>query len=391
MQGKYSNYIQYAIAWLAREQLRSRLTGVVEWDPLRKAEPGCTVVIGMCSRLPDVIIANLRCVAASRWPDLKALIVTVDSTALRSGEAIEQAARQLLPDLKVEFFYYSKEQSSLAERLKLPYVYSWLSWCLAIRGVRTEHLLIHDYDALILGTTLEQRYAEFRRSNSKVQGISWYSVNGAEPADRLATTFEQFCDVAWLRSLRPLDLFNKIRLKNQRSIDFDTTLDAQDRLLSESERQVVPMNQDELVHPSQMIHQYTMFRRHPARALPCFSMPMIPFFSHLGGATRAISQATDALESSPHTDVDLFGDGTRVNLHQLDVLQTDWALKQMVQASLKLSIAPHHELYAYGIALYRSARAPEAMYWKGDFTAAQRAWIEAARANVQARYASIAR
>lgn len=381
MQGKYSNVLKWLAAWLARERLRTRLRGFLSWDPLTRPDPGCTVVVGMCSRLPHVLPANLRCLAASRWPDLKELVIAVDCPAPSGAQTYESAARKLFPDLPVRFVYYSEAQAALAEDLKLPYVYSWLSWCLAIAEVKTEHILIHDYDALVLGRTLAQRYERFRESRAKVQGISWYAVNGFIPEDRLATTFEQFCDTAWLRSLDPLDLFNKVGIKKGRSVDYDTTLDIQDRLLTDAERQIMPMNLDELVHPSQMIHQYTMFRRHPAKALPCFSMPMIPFFSYLGGEDQAISKAADALAHSAPTDVDLFGDGTRINLAQLDVPQVDWTLKQMVQASLKLAIPPHRALYEYGRALYRSARAPESVHWVGDFAPDQRRWIAAASAS----------
>ena len=92
--------------------------------------------------------------------------------------------------------------------------------------------------------------------------------NGVKEDDRLATTFEAFADAAWLRSQRPIDLFNKVRAVNGRSIDFDITLESQHRLLKPEERTILPMRQDQLVHPSQMIHQYTMFRHSPGKALP---------------------------------------------------------------------------------------------------------------------------
>jgi len=379
MQGKHSNVLKWLAAWVARERLRKRLRGLVRWDPLTNPEPGCTVVLGMCSRLPHVLLANLRCLAASHWPDFKELVIAVDCRGFVGSEGYESTARKLLPGLPIRFLYYSETEAKLAEQLKLPYVYSWLSWCLAIRQVKTEHILIHDYDALILGRGLEQRYEEFCRSKAKVQGISWYAVNGFVPADRLVTTFEQFCDVVWLRSLEPLDLFNKVGIKNGRSVDYDTTLDIQDRLLTESERQMTPMNEDELVHPSQMIHQYTMFRRHPAKALPCFAMPMIPFFSYLGGFEEAIRRAASSLERSSPSDVDLLGDATRINLTQLNSAQVDWSLKQMVQTCLKLAIPPQQDFYQYGLALYKCVRAPASAHWVGDFTPGQRRWISLAR------------
>ena len=379
MQGKYRNRGTLAAFWTWRELLRWRLRSMVKWEPLKAAGPGCTVVIGMCSRLPDVLGANLRCLAASRWSDLRALIIAVDATRTRAFDEIEANARSYFPEVPVAFVYYSKEQSAFAERLKLPFVYSWMSWCLAIAKVQTRHLLIHDYDALIVGPALGARYDEFCHSEAKVQGIRWYDGNGILPEDRLCTTFELFCDVEWFRSMPPLSHFNKVSLRGDRSVDYDTTLWVQARL-AEDQRQIIPMDLNELVHPSQMIHQYTMFRRLGPVPLPCFSMPMIPFFSALGGRTDAITRATQALDSMPASNIELFSDGNHLNLERLDVAQVDWAIKQMVQTSLRLAIPPPRDFYAYGSALYKAARAPEALHWVGDFTDAQRAWIAGAAA-----------
>ena len=258
MQGKHKNQLSHWVAWVNREILRARIRGLIDWEPLARPEPGCTAIVGMCSRLPDVMAANLRCLHQSRWPELKKIVIAVDTVRSSMSSQIEADARAYCPSLDVEFVYYSEAQSSTANRVHLPFVYSWLSWCLALRQVTTRHVLIHDYDALALGPTLGQRYEQFVRSGATVQGIKWYEGNGIEPADRLATTFETFVDTVWLRSLKPISLFNKMRLKQGRSIDFDTSLDAQDRLLPERQRTIVPMNLDEMVHPSQMIHQYTM-------------------------------------------------------------------------------------------------------------------------------------
>jgi hypothetical protein len=378
MRGKHKNLLVHALAGFYRERLRWKIARLVAWQPLQHAEPGCTAIIGLSSRLPHVLGANMRCLYKSRWPELKRVLVTVDSTEeMFPREALRESI-EAYPELQIEVLYYSPLQSAMAEQLKLPYVYSWLSWCIALSRVSTEHVLIHDYDALILGRTLEARYKRFVASDAKVQGIAWYKTNGIEPDDHLATTFEAFFDTKWLRSLRPVQLFNKLRLVNGRSIDFDTTLDAQLMLLKRSERTIVPMALDELVHPSQMIHQYTMFRRDPGKALPCGSIPMIPFFAFLGGNDEMLLHATQLLESGQGKDIDFLKDGTRINLTQLDLAMVDWQLKQMIQACLGLQIPPDSRIYRYGSALYRMIHTAEPDIWKGDFTALQRAWIDSA-------------
>jgi hypothetical protein len=253
-----------------------------------------------------------------------------------------------------------------------------MSWCIGISHTQTRRLLLHDYDALILGRSLGERHRSFVDSRAKVQGITWYHVNGLEEADRLATTFEAFFDTQWLRSLQPIELFNKLCIRHGRSIDFDTTLEAQDRLLTPGERTLAAMPLTELVHPSQMIHQYTMFRRNPAAAQPCFSMPMIPFFAYLSGMDGAIERATSMLEGGNKERLDMFGDGTWINLSLLTVANVDWSLKQMVQALLALRIEPDPAIHRYGTALYRAIGASENLLWRGDFTDAQREWIDRA-------------
>lgn len=378
MKGKHKNLLTHIVASVQRERLRSKLDRLVDWEPLNSPDEGCTAIIGVCSRLPDVFIANIRCLNMFRWPKLKRVLAVVDCTEDSFTNKLMNQARETCPELNIQFLYYSRAQSEMADSINLPYVYSWLSWCIALKHTTTMHVLIHDYDALVLGPTLEHRYKDFAGSEAKVQGIAWYQANGVETEDSLATTFEAFMDATWLRASRPVSLFNKFRVVRGRSIDFDTMLDVQHRLLTKEQRTILPMSLDELVHPSQMICQYTWFRRSPAAKLPCFSIPMIPFFMYLSGRTEALPRATLALRQSDGSDVDLLNDGTRFNLSMLDVPQVDWSLKQIVQACLALLIPPNHEIYMYGEALYSIVGTPIGNIWQGDFTVKQRQWINGA-------------
>lgn len=371
----------YELALLRRERLRASLRRLIDWEPLGNPEPGCTAIIGMCSRLPDILFANIRSLAKFKWPELKQVIIVVDCTQESFQHKVVSQVIAEHPDLDIRFFYYSPAQSAVAESCSLPYLYCWLSWCIALKHTKTAHVLFHDYDALVLGPALEERYRTFTASPAKVQGIAWYQGNGIEVEDRLATTFEAFMDAQWLRESSPLSLFNRLRAIGGRSIDFDITLDLQHSLLAAEQRTIVPMGQEDLVHPSQMIHQYTMFRRSPAARLPCFAIPMIPFFIYLSGRTEAIDHATRALATGARHDLDLLNDGTRINLSSLDIPDVDWLLKLIVQACLALLPAPEPRIYGYGVALYRAIGTPAEQVWRGDFTSAQRSWIEGAHPN----------
>ncbi len=279
-------------------------------------------------------------------------------------------------DLRI--FYYNEAQSRLAEQIRLPYIFSWLSWCIALGHCRTRHAMLHDYDCLIVSDILERRYREFCASGVKVQGVRWYQGNGVLEEDQLATTFEAILDVDWVRSYPPIRLMNELKIRQGRSIDYDTLLDLQHNDLTPAQRQRFPMTLDDFVHPSQMVHQYTMFRRNPGQALPCFSIPMIPFFEYIAVGEsrldRAVAQIRNRREHSK--TFPFLADNLLINFSLLDTGMVDWCLKQMVQGCIKLEIEPFSGLYEYGTELYQLVETPDPLVWKGDFNPEQRSWIE---------------
>jgi hypothetical protein len=367
------------MAYVYREWLRRKVAGLVSWRQPQELKPGCTALIGMCSGLPDVLRANLMCLNDHSWPDLTEVIVVVDNREGRLPPEIEEEAASVCTRLRLRVLYYSESQYRTAERIRLPYLFSWLSWCIGLSECMTQHILFHDYDALIMSNALEQRYRAFVESGVKIQGIRHYNGNGVIPEDRLATTFEAFADHAWLRSFPPVRLFNKLRSRDGRFIDYDTTLDIQHNDIAESERSTVPMSQEDLVHPSQMIHQYTMFRRNPGKPLPCFSIPMIPFFEYLSGGELALMRALQQIRGRTSRRFQFLGSKLLVNFDTLQVASVDWCLKQMLQACIAREIEPFRALYDYGLELYRLADCPDDLIWARNFTDPQRRWIDRSR------------
>lgn len=381
MQGKYKNWLHFTAAYAKRELLRLRLADLVEWPKAPSLEPGCTAIIGMCHRLPGVLLGNLHCLLAAAWPELKRVIIVVDGARGCVSEDLEARAKALsTPAIAIDIYYYSQHQATLSESLRLPWVFSWLSWSIAWSHCRTRHALIQDYDALVFGDTLGRRYERFVTSNAAIQGIRWYSGNGVETTDRLATTFEAFVDVEWIRSRPPIAAFHKISYRDGASRDYDTLLHLQHAHTPVERRTTMPMPAESLVHPSQMIHQYTMARRFPGVPQECASLPMIPFFDFLSGDEQAVGNAARQLETARDGVSDLLGDGTPVNLARLQIAQVDWDLKQMVQACMLRGIEPFHALYRYGSRLYEVCGADSNATWAGDFTAEQRDWIERCKA-----------
>jgi len=375
---KYKNYAHFLVAKLYKDAVRRKITRLISWQPLPPLESGCTAIIGMCSRLPYVLGANLACLERCQWDDLKEVIITVDAEKSALPQGFEEDILARFPKLKITFLYYTPFQAEMTVKLKDPFVYSWLSWSTCLNHVRTATVLIQDYDALVLSkAALEKRYQLFLESAAKIQGITWYKYEGFIEADRLATTFEAFADVRWLRSFPPVMGYNRVGTHQGRQVNYDTYLDIQANYTPEAQRTIVPMDTEELVHPSQMITQYMRFRHSPGKKLPCSAVIMIPFFYFLSGQKQALQQATRALQQSHLERVDLLGDGVLINLSLLDTRSVDFILKLMLRALVKLDIAPFKAVVDYGNALYEVTRTPRERVWVGDFTEEQRQWVEA--------------
>ena len=380
MIGKYSSLVKYIIAYIYRQYTKKRISSLVAWDKHKELSPGCTAIIGMCHLLPEVLIGNLRCLYDSSWPDLKEVIITVDSVEGCLPDGIEKKAREILKEIDCKFIYYTKHQAEVAEKIRLPFVFSWLSWSICIQNCKTTHALIHDYDALLLGDVLSAKYNTFKEQKDFAQGISWYNGNGVEEVDHLATTFELFVDIEWLLKFPPIDMFNQIGMIGKRTVDFDTLLYIQEKKIPENKRSIVKIPEESLVHPSQMIHQYTMFRRFPNKPMPSFSIILIPFFEWFSGKESALSAVCERMKARNETCVDLLGIGAQWDLALLSSESIDWALKQMVRVCIKHNIDPNQHLYEYGSHLYQLSSTPGNKIWAGDFSAEQREWINKASA-----------
>lgn len=378
---KYKTYLQWLLMKIYRDFKRYRISKLISWEPLPPFEPGCTAIIGMCSRIPYVLGANLHCLNNSKWEDLKEVIITVDAEKGALPEGFEEEITQRFPLLKLNFLYYNHQQAKVTAQIKDPFVYSWLSWAICLNHVRTKTVLIQDYDALVLGkNALERRYRIFLESGAKIQGIVWYKNNGFVPEDHITTTFEAFIDPNWIRSFPPVMGYNRVGFFKGRQVDYDTYLDILANHTPANQITMIPMSLEELVHPSQMITQYMKFRRSPGKALPCFSVIMIPFFYFLSGRENAIAKATQALHLEEPNCVNLLSDGVLINLSQLDTKTVDFMLKLMIQVLVTHKRSPFKALIDYGTALYNACKTPPEQIWVGDFTDTQKKWIEAAKA-----------
>jgi hypothetical protein len=344
VRGKYRSYVKFLAAKLLRARLRAKLRSAVDWSPLEDPIEGYTIIIGVASRLKEILRPNLRFLFQQQRANLKQVVLAFDHVCTPELRAIVDSLRVDYADVDIRDAYYTVAQSSLADRLALPYVYSWLSWCIALRECRTRYALLHDYDAFLLYPTVcEERYRAITQRRHQYVGSLYYSANGIEPSDELATTFEMIVDAAFLRAnFSPLDLFNHAAVFHGKSVDFDTLLHAQSRRGTTS---ILTIPEEHMVHPSQLIHQFTEFvSRLNCAPLPCSNLLLIPYIMSLGESDEQLVALTRSLVTSPAA-VPLFGryvDATRLTCaHALWLTKQAMRLEHAVHAAVRPAVADY--------------------------------------------------
>jgi len=380
MKGKYKNIFLYLLSFFNRELLRFRLSKLIRWRDKEELKPGCSIIIGMCHLLPEIILANLKCLEKFLWKEVDEIIVVVDSIKGCLSDDLVDKARALCGDVSIEFCYYTKKQADVSEKIKLPYVFAWLSWVIGVAKCKNKTFLIHDYDALIIDNSLSLRYQQFIFDSAYMQGIKWYEGNGINATDKLATTFEAFVSKEWVIKYKPIMMFHKIAIFNGVSKDYDILLYMQEFYSPIENRKKYEMSETSLMHPSQMIHQYTMFRRDPNIAQPCYSFILIPFFEWLAGKNEMLIKTTKRIKERDGSLVDILGTGINYNLIKLNKSHVDWGLKQILQVCVSMEIEPNEDILNYGDALYSIVDEYYIDLWEGDFTTEQVLWLKKTKA-----------
>ena len=298
MQGKYPNWLAYQAARLKRMPMVSQLRDLVSWEPLAQPEEGYTVVIGCMAALPDVAVTNLNLMRRMNMPSAKQVILVFDRPKPLMPEGLTGHIEEARGDIPITILNYSEKQHAVAERIKWGWVYAWMSWSIGIGASTTRHVLLHDLDAMPVNPDFFERRYELAKDSSKAFfGIRWYKGNGIEPADKLTTTFEMVLDAQVMRAkTKPIHGFNTIRKLGTRACDFDTFLYSQLLVGSSGE---APIDEGDMVHPSQMICQYTdmVAGRNPG-PMPKTNLPLMPIYMHLGGHAEPMQTITRHLQET---------------------------------------------------------------------------------------------
>lgn len=321
MQGKYTSASRFYAVRAQRAALRTLIRPLVSWEEMASPEDGYSIILGCTHRLSDMLSTNLLMLSRQDLTHLREVIVVIDANRDAMLDDFERDLRSRYSALPLRFLYYSQRQLMVTGVVRWAWVYSWLSWCIGISAVKTRYALLHDFDAMLIDRDmLRKRYERMQREPIDYLGVRYYHGNGVHESDRLVTTFEMMFDCAFVRHhFRPLDLFNHVSRHRSRTVDFDTFLYAQSCL---GRAAVMPLAEEDMVHPSQMICQFTELMSgrelNPARS----SLLLIPYFLSVTDASqRSMIRIMEQLSRNGSTAIDFFGKPMRLNCLQLSHAQ----------------------------------------------------------------------
>lgn len=293
---------------LRRAPLHFLIRNAVQWKPLLEPVAGYTVVIACMKSLTPIAIANLGLCARQECPGLHELLMVFDCPVEEIPAEVLRAVKDVSGSIRVRLLGYNRHQYRAARLIDWGWVYSWMSWSIAIAEARTRAVIIHDLDALPLEPGLfEQLHEHWVEEGADFCGIHPYKSNGITEDMGLVTTYEVVLDAAFVRQrFRPFDLFNRLRLVDGRVIDYDTMLFAQ---LS-ARRALRRIDESQFVHPSQLICNFNdlVAGRSQFRGRTT-TLPMLPYYYYLGGEGSLLESvgAQLAAGESPSDLIQLLG------------------------------------------------------------------------------------
>jgi hypothetical protein len=291
------------LTWLPFSLLTRNL---VTWRPMHDPLPGYTVVLGCMHALAPVAIANLRFCAQQDATRLHEMVLVFDCLVDDIPPEVVDVVREVSPKIRVRLAGYTKHQRSVTRLIKWGWVYSWLSWSLAIAQARTRAVILHDLDAMPVDAALfEQLYDHWLEAGAEFCGIKLYLENGVTKDMNLVRTYELVLDAAYVRErFQPFDLFNKLRLVDGRLVKFDTFLHAQ---WHSPRRAVRSIDEATLVHPSLLICHYTdLVSGRSTLNQVNHALLVLPYFLYLGGDMTPLTTAGPQIAQTAASKISVF-------------------------------------------------------------------------------------
>ena len=325
---KYTSEFKYRMVQVRRAVLRRMIRGLVKWEPIQQPQEGYTIVIGCNTPLGRMLGANLHFLARQDLEHLDRVLVVLDRPREKMPHDIEPALRQRFPSLPLEFVYFSQKQADVVAKVRWPWVNSWLSWSIGIGMARTRYVMLQDFDAMLIRRDIvEERYRAITSGKHQFIGVRFYGGNGVVPDDGLASTFELMLDAQYLRErFRAIDAFNHVTRYKGRRVDFDTLLYCQTK---GSLNSVVTIDEEDMVHPSQVICQFEEFYQGRGERVPASNnLAIVPYFLYVAEEREVLADLTVQMEAAgPGTRTVRFFD-RELDLSGLTEAHVAWLAKQ---------------------------------------------------------------
>lgn len=346
MNGKYSSAISMFAAKVKRTPLLSVIRPLVRWQPLTDPRPGYTLVISCAAPLAPMLMANLAAVAKQDLTGLDRIIINFDLPADMVVVPIEQRLQASFPDLPLQFRYFSRRQALVTRLIDWAWVYNWLCWCDGVASARTRYVMLHDLDAMPIQTDFfRSRYEAIRDRKLEFLGAMVYKSHGLIAEDNIMATFELMFDAAYVRQhFKPIQMFKRIQMHGGRSVDLDLFLHPQ---TVENRREFMDYEREQMVHPNQMISQFTSHVGSRARSIPpqTNNLMLVPYYLFIAGEVQLLESLTRQLKATTDGVIEVFG--KPLDVSKLTATHAGWLREQAfrLDAAVASEVRPQVRVY----------------------------------------------
>lgn len=307
--------------------LRGVLPWTLRWKPIENPKDGYSTIIACNAGLAPMLAGNLEMIRRQNRTHLEEVIIVFDRTRGGMDDSFEADIKTRFPQLPLRFLYYTPLQALVAHAACSPWVYCWMSWCIAIAAVTTRYVFLHDFDAMLIRPNFcEDRFAAIKQQGVEYLGIQLYRWGDISAEDGFVQTFELMFDAAFVRkTFKPITMFNQFRTYKGRRVEFDSFLDAQ---YLAGKRSMIPAKDDDLIHPGQVISQFIRLMHYRGYVPPDKNnLFWIPYFILIGGDQRSLDDLTRQMETTPK-DVTFFG--KHMNLRDLSAVHVEKMTREML-------------------------------------------------------------
>jgi len=281
----------------AREAVKSVLSPMLRWSPLRSPREGFSIVLGVPWDLRHLLHVNLRFVAATDLSRLSKVHVIFDRRRRPEMEAIERRTREAFPSLPLEFHHYPPGAGWIVERVNVSTFYNSMNVTQAIAKVDTRYAVTHDFDLYPLRPDHFTSIVDAMASRGwRFSGHELTNFDGLRNEDLQIGTWTLGVDVEWLRRThRPIDCFHRVTEHGGKVYNLDPFAWIQFRT---PERGLVPgADPSRFCHVKNLCSTYLRFlKRAPLNV--AWRMHYLWYLESLSGVEGRLAQVERAMEEA---------------------------------------------------------------------------------------------